>query len=51
MSEPASRATPAKCPASPRARWMALGVFLFFLLKGLAWIAIPALVALGLWRD
>lgn len=40
MSEPA--------PATRR-RWLAWGAFAFFLFKGLAWLAVPALIAAGLW--
>jgi hypothetical protein len=29
----------------------ALGVFLFFLVKGLLWLIIPYLIAKGLWLD
>ncbi|MCA9278392.1 MAG: hypothetical protein H6815_07010 [Phycisphaeraceae bacterium] len=41
MPEPVSR-----CPASPKAKWAArLGFFgfMFFLIKGLLWLIIPAL--------
>lgn len=52
MSEPVATDTAtaktASCPASPRAKWIARGVFLLFLLKGLAWLLAPALIALGL---
>lgn len=41
--------TPAQCPV-PR-WWRRLGAvaILFFLIKGLAWLVVPALIAMGLW--
>ena len=44
MSEPATKPT---CPVRPLWRRLGVAAFVFFLLKGLAWLIIPALVATG----
>lgn len=51
-STPAPEAPARSCPAHPIARWIArFGVFgfLFFFVKGMLWLTVPALIAwLGL---
>ena len=37
-------AQPARCPLPRWARWTGLAAFVFFLLKGLAWLGLAALV-------
>jgi hypothetical protein len=39
--------TPAKCPVPTLWRRLGAAAFLFFLIKGLLWLLIPALVATG----
>ena len=48
LGSPEATAEPAKCPVPlPRwGRWAAAGAFVFFLIKGLAWLVVPALLAL-----
>ena len=41
-------AKPARCPVPRRWQWVGAAAFAFFLIKGLLWLAIPALVAMGL---
>lgn len=51
MSEPGLARPAAQCPVPKRSRWLAWVVFTLFLLKGLAWLAVPALIAAGLLSD
>ncbi len=44
---PNSASKPAKCPVPPLWRRLGLAAFLFFLIKGLLWLLVPALVATG----
>ena len=37
-------ATPARCPLPKTARRLGLAAILFFLIKGLAWLVVPALM-------
>jgi hypothetical protein len=37
------------CPLPRWARWPVLGAFLFFLIKGLLWLSLPAIVVA--WRS
>ena len=39
---------PSVCPVPKRWRWVGAAAFTFFLVKGLLWLAIPTLVAMGL---
>jgi hypothetical protein len=43
-----SAAEPAKCPVPKWGRRLGAAAFMFFLIKGLLWLAVPALVAMGL---
>ncbi len=36
------------CPLPKWGRRLGAAAFLFFLIKGLAWLAVPALIAMGL---
>lgn len=38
-----------RCPVPKWSRRLGAAAFLFFLVKGLLWVAVPALVALGVW--
>jgi len=50
-SRPTSRpGNPAPSPRALRKRWLryaGLGTFLLFLIKGVAWLSLPALLVLG----
>jgi hypothetical protein len=48
--QPETSRRPLRCPLPKWARRLGLGAFLFFLIKGLAWLIVPGLVALGLFR-
>lgn len=41
---------PTRCPVPTWARRLGAGAFLFFLIKGLLWLIVPALIAMGLIR-
>ena len=41
--------TDRRCPVPTWWRRLGAAAFLFFLIKGLLWLAVPALVALGVW--
>jgi hypothetical protein len=52
MNDPTSiQATaPKTCPVRPFWRRLGAAAFLIFFIKGLLWLIVPALVAMGLWR-
>ncbi len=47
MSDPTKPGADPKCPVRPLWRRLGVVAFVFFLLKGLLWLAVPALVATG----
>ena len=47
MSDPKKPGSNPKCPVRPLWRRLGVVAFVFFLLKGLLWLTIPALVATG----
>jgi hypothetical protein len=48
-SEPAASRPGLRCPVPKWWRRLGAAAFLFFMIKGLLWLAVPALVALGVW--
>lgn len=47
-SDGADSASPPKCPVPKWGRRLGAAAFLFFLIKGLAWLVVPALIAMGI---
>lgn len=46
--DPADAGVPQRCPVPKWGRRLGAAAFLFFLIKGLAWLVVPALVAMGI---
>ncbi|MFM9995779.1 MAG: hypothetical protein ACKVU4_08265 [Phycisphaerales bacterium] len=47
-SDAADAPAPARCPVPKWGRRLGAAAFLFFLIKGLAWLVVPALIAMGI---